>query len=115
MAQEKSDAIKLGDRVRLLSPGRPLFGRVVELRGPLGPKGAQIYRVRLGRKPKPAYIEVRGDQLEPAPESSATVTRLHAPVMISRAASFDARDVKRLPDEATTDPFGRLAAMAAEK
>jgi hypothetical protein len=39
----------------------------VELRGPLGPNGAQIYRVRVPRKPKPAYIEVREDQLQAIP------------------------------------------------
>lgn len=40
-------------------------GRIVELRGPLGPGGMHIYRVRVRRKPNPAYIEVREDQLEP--------------------------------------------------
>ncbi len=39
-------------------------GRIVELRGPLGPGGAQIYRIRVAFKPKPSYIEVREDQLE---------------------------------------------------
>jgi hypothetical protein len=56
--------LKLGDRVRIrLSRG--LKGRIVELRGPLGPGGAQIYRVRIPRKPKPQYIEVRENQLQP--------------------------------------------------
>jgi hypothetical protein len=42
------------------------FGRckIVEYRGPLGPGGARIYRVRVRRKPSPAYTEVREDQLE---------------------------------------------------
>jgi hypothetical protein len=40
---------------------------IVELRGPLGPGGVQIYRVRFRRKPTPAYIEVREVQLEPIP------------------------------------------------
>jgi hypothetical protein len=53
----------LGDRVRIRDSGG-LRGRVVELRGPLGPGGVQIYRVRVPRKPKPSYIEVREDQLE---------------------------------------------------
>jgi hypothetical protein len=39
-------------------------GRVIELRGPLGPGGAMIYRVLVRRKPKPTPIEVREDQLE---------------------------------------------------
>jgi hypothetical protein len=38
-------------------------GRIVELRGPLGPGGVQIYRVRFPGKPKPDYIELREDQL----------------------------------------------------
>src|SRR5262249_35121957 len=43
---------KLGDRVKIRRSGyRP--GRIVELRGALGPGGAQIYRVRYRRKPPP--------------------------------------------------------------
>lgn len=38
-------------------------GKIVEFRGPLGPGGARIYRVRVRSKPKPAYIELREDQL----------------------------------------------------
>lgn len=67
MAKQKSTVhLKLGDRVRILrSTG--LRGRIVELRGPLGPGGAQIYRVRVLRKPKSAYIELREDQLRAIP------------------------------------------------
>lgn len=57
---------KLGDRVKLRHAAG-LKGKIVELRGPLGPGGAQIYRVRFKRKPKPTYIEVREDQLEVLP------------------------------------------------
>jgi hypothetical protein len=57
--------LKLGDRVRILHSA--LQGRIVELRGPLGPGGAQIYRVRVRRKPKPKYIELREDQLVAIP------------------------------------------------
>lgn len=42
-------------------------GKIVEYRGPLGPGGARIYRVRVRRKPKPAYTEVREDQLAVIP------------------------------------------------
>ncbi len=44
------------------------YGRaqIVEYRGPLGPGGARIYGVRVGRKPS-AYTEVREDQLEVLP------------------------------------------------
>jgi hypothetical protein len=56
-------AFSVGDRVEILHFGR---GKVVELRGPLGPDGAQVYRVVYSRKPKAAYIEVLGSQLRPA-------------------------------------------------
>jgi hypothetical protein len=56
---------KLGDRVKIRHSD--LRGRIVELRGPLGPGGANIYRVRFRGKPRPAYVEVREDQLLPIP------------------------------------------------
>jgi hypothetical protein len=56
----------LGDRVKIRHT-REWRGRIVELRGPLGPGGAQIYRVRVRRKPDPMDIEVREDQLELIP------------------------------------------------
>jgi hypothetical protein len=61
--EHTSEPIKVGTIVKILNSG---YGRarVVEFRGPLGPKGARIYRVRVRRKPRPAYIEVREDQLE---------------------------------------------------
>jgi hypothetical protein len=60
--QQSTPLLKLGDRVRILHSTNQQ-GRIVELCGPLGPNGAQIYRVRVQRKPKPAYIELREDQL----------------------------------------------------
>jgi hypothetical protein len=53
----------LGDRVKIRHSAG-MKGRIVELRGPLGPGGAQIYRVQVRKKPRATYIEVRGDQLE---------------------------------------------------
>jgi hypothetical protein len=53
----------VGDRVEIMHFGP---GKVIELRGPLGPDGAQVYRVLYSRKPKAAYIEVLGSQLRPA-------------------------------------------------
>lgn len=53
---------KLGDKVEIRHADG-LRGRIVELRGPLGPRGALVFRVRVRRKPKPAYIELREDQL----------------------------------------------------
>lgn len=58
--------LTLGDLVKIRHSGGQR-GRIVELRGPLGPEGAQIYRIRVQRKPKPAYIELREDQLEAIP------------------------------------------------
>jgi hypothetical protein len=63
MAPKKpAEPLKLGDRVKIRHSA-DLRGRIVELRGPLGPGGMQIYRVRVRQKPRPAYIELREDQL----------------------------------------------------
>ncbi len=56
------EPLKVGDRVQILNSGYR-GGRIVEFCGPLGPGGARIYRVRVRRKPKPAYGEFREDQL----------------------------------------------------
>ena len=58
--QQESEAkpalvFKLGDRVRIRYS--KLRGRVIELRGPLGPGGSQIYRLRLNLRPGPSEIE----------------------------------------------------------
>jgi hypothetical protein len=58
---------KYGDRVRIRYS--KMRGPIVEVRGSFGPGGAQIYRVRVRRKP-PAYIDVREDQLELIPAKS---------------------------------------------
>lgn len=55
--------LKVGDLVKIRHSGYKRV-RIVELRGPLGPGGAEVYRVRVRRKPKPAYVEVLADQLE---------------------------------------------------
>jgi hypothetical protein len=73
MDNKTSSEIKAGDRVKVLhGTGRDsgLVGRVIELRGPLGPKGAEIYLIRISRKPKPAYVEVTADQLIVVPAES---------------------------------------------
>jgi hypothetical protein len=70
MAKSKpAPLLKLGDRVKILRSGGQQ-AQIVEVVGPLGPRGAQIYRVRVERDPEPAFIEVREDQLEPLPASS---------------------------------------------
>jgi hypothetical protein len=70
MAKKKaSQSFKLGDRVQILhSDWR---GRIIELRGALGPGGAEVYRVRIPRKKlKPILIEVLEDQLKLIPAES---------------------------------------------
>ncbi len=61
--QNLSEPFKIGTIVRIRNSG---YGRarIVEFRGPLGPKGARVYRIRVRTKPRPAYIEVLEDQLE---------------------------------------------------
>ena len=56
--------LKLGDMVEIRHSGGQR-GRIIEFRGPLGPKGANIYRIRVRRKPKATYVELPEDQLEP--------------------------------------------------
>ena len=63
MAATKPGEIKRGDRVRIINGGG-LTGRIVELRGPLGPGGVQVYRILLRKKPRPAYVEVLEEQIE---------------------------------------------------
>jgi hypothetical protein len=59
----------LGDRVKIRNSGG-MRGRIVELRGPLGPGGVQVYRVLVRRKPERSYIELMEDQLDLAPAKS---------------------------------------------
>jgi hypothetical protein len=56
----------VGDRVEILHFGP---GKIIEVRGPLGPGGAQVYRVLYSRWPRPAYLEVLASQLRPAKAS----------------------------------------------
>jgi hypothetical protein len=69
MTGENTARLMRGDRVRIRRSAG-LKGRIVEVRGPLGPGGTQIYRVCVRRKPTPAYIEVREDQLQAIPTES---------------------------------------------
>ena len=61
--QNLSQPLKIGDIVRVLNSGYRR-ARIVEFRGPLGPKGTRVYRVRVRKKPSSAYIEVLEDQIE---------------------------------------------------
>lgn len=58
-----TDPLQIGTTVRIRNSG---YGkaRIVEYRGAIGPKGAKVYRLRVRKKPKPAYIEVVEDQIE---------------------------------------------------
>jgi len=68
MAKKKTSArpiieaptFSVGDRVEIMHFGR---GKVVTLRGRLGPNGEQVYRVMYKRRPTPAYVEVLGNQI----------------------------------------------------
>ena len=53
---------KVGDMVTILHSGFKR-AKIVELRGPLGPGGKQVYRVIVRRKPSPMYIELLEEQL----------------------------------------------------
>lgn len=72
----KVGIFEYGQLVKLTHAVSPVTGRVVEWRGPLGPQGAQVYRVRLRRK---FYVEVLESQLEPMPDK---VPVSNAPVSV---------------------------------
>lgn len=61
-------SLNLGDYVRIRDLAGQV-GRIAELRGPLGPGGASVYRVKVKRKPRVSYIELLGDQLEYVPRT----------------------------------------------
>ncbi len=61
-SQNQSEPLRPGTVVKVRDSG---FDRakVAEFRGPLGPKGARVYRLLVQRKPR-MYIEALEDQLE---------------------------------------------------
>jgi hypothetical protein len=61
-ANNTSEPLPVGTWVSVRNSGFRR-ARIVEYRGPLGPGGARIYRIRVGRKPTALYPEVREDQL----------------------------------------------------
>ena len=61
--QSLVEPLKDGTLVRILNSGYSR-ARIAEYRGPLGPKGARVYRVLVQKKPRRVYIEVLEDQLE---------------------------------------------------
>ena len=70
--QEKPPPLfNLGDRVKV-HHSRGTRARIVELRGPIGPGGVQVYRIVVRRKtpgtrPTRTFIDVTEDQLELIP------------------------------------------------
>ena len=52
-----TEPLKVGSIVRIRNSS---YGpvRIVEFRGPPGPKGARVYRLQVRKKPRPAYIQV---------------------------------------------------------
>jgi len=65
-----TEPLEIGTIVKILNSGYSR-ARIAEYRGPLGPRGARIYRVLVQKKPRPVYIEVREDQLEVLDNGSA--------------------------------------------
>ncbi len=61
--QNLIEPLSVGTVVKIINSGYER-ARIAEYRGPLGPKGARVYRVLVQEKPKRTYIEVREDQLE---------------------------------------------------
>jgi hypothetical protein len=61
-AEKNKEPLKDGTIVKILHSG---FHRawIAEYRGPLGPKGARVYRVLVSKKPR-MYTEVLEEQLE---------------------------------------------------
>ena len=61
--QKLAEPLKDGTFVRIRYSGYHR-ARIAECLGPLGPKGARVYRVMVQRKPRRVYIEVLEEQLE---------------------------------------------------
>jgi hypothetical protein len=61
--QDLIEPLRDGTVVKILNSGYDR-AEVAGYRGPLGPRGARVYRVLVQKKPRRVYIEVREDQLE---------------------------------------------------
>jgi hypothetical protein len=61
--QNQVEPLNDGTFVKILNSGYRR-AKIAEYRGPLGPKGARVYRVLVQKKPRRVYIEVLEDQLE---------------------------------------------------
>jgi hypothetical protein len=63
---QRQPGFRVGDMVEIRHTDG-VRAQIIELRGPLGPNGANIYRVRYRRKPRWVEVEVREDQLKLIP------------------------------------------------
>jgi hypothetical protein len=61
--QNLIEPLEVGTLVKIRNSGYDR-AKIAEFRGPLGPKGARVYRVLVQAKPRRVYIEVLEDQLE---------------------------------------------------
>ena len=61
--QNLTEPLKAGTVVRIRDSGYHR-AKIAEFLGPLGPKGARVYRILVQRKPRRVYVEVLEDQLE---------------------------------------------------
>jgi len=68
-----TEPLPIGTRVKIRDSGYGV-ARIVEVRGPFGPKGARVYRVQVRQKPHPAYTEVLEEQLEVVEPSRRTAS-----------------------------------------
>ena len=69
MGKKKKITPKLGDHVKIQYWPK-LQAQVIEERGPLGPKGALVFRIRVESDPDPRFIEVLEEQLKVIPAKS---------------------------------------------
>jgi hypothetical protein len=76
-ANYSTEPLKLGTLVTIRDTGFGL-GRITEFRGPLGPNGARVYRIRVGKKPS-TYTEVLEEQLEAVPSQKSRHAGSHGP------------------------------------
>src|SRR5260370_1415471 len=93
MATQKSlQSLQVGDRVKILGSA-DWRGPLVQFRGPLGPGGLLVYRVRVPHKPKPIYIELGEDKLMaiPTPPKVGPSSLLPTPRTKPRPPNINAR------------------------
>ena len=79
---------QLGSRVKIKNYSGPA-GKIIELRGALGPSGMPIYRVAIPQKPVAFAVEVRGNQLElvTSPARKGIVIKARKPKQLKRSKS----------------------------